>query len=132
MELCSGGIIGLGENREQRLELAFQLAELNPHEVPMNFLNPRPGTPLADNAVVEPEEAIRTIALFRLAMPATVLRYGGGREITLGDLQRMGLEAGINALITGNYLTTLGQTIEDDLEMLNDLKMPVKTVSKVL
>ena len=132
MELCSGGIIGLGENREQRLELAFQLAELQPHEVPMNFLNPRPGTPLSDNPVVEPEEAIRTIALFRLIMPATVLRYGGGREITLGDLQRMGLESGINALITGNYLTTLGQTVEEDLEMLSDLKMPVKTVSKVL
>jgi biotin synthase len=65
-------------------------------------------------------------------MPSTVLRYGGGREITLGDLQRMGLEAGINALITGNYLTTLGQSIEDDLEMLSDLSMPVKTVSKVL
>jgi biotin synthase len=65
-------------------------------------------------------------------MPATVLRYGGGREITLGDLQRMGLESGINALITGNYLTTLGQTVEEDLEMLSDLKMPVKTVSKVL
>ncbi|HEY1357710.1 MAG TPA: biotin synthase BioB [Thermoleophilaceae bacterium] len=132
MELCSGGIIGLGETREQRLELAFQLAELGPHEVPMNFLNPRPGTPLSDNSIVEPEEAIRTIALFRLAMPSTVLRYGGGREITLGDLQRMGLEAGINALITGNYLTTLGQDIEDDLEMLSELKMPVKTVSKVL
>lgn len=132
MELCSGGIIGLGETREQRLELAFQLAELSPHEVPMNFLNPRPSTPLSDNSIVEPEEAIRTIALFRLVMPSTVLRYGGGREITLGDLQRMGLEAGINALITGNYLTTLGQEIEDDLAMLSELRMPVKTVSKVL
>jgi biotin synthase len=132
MELCSGGIIGLGESREQRLELALQLAELQPHEVPMNFLNPRPGTPLSDTPLVEPEEAIRTIALFRLAMPSTVLRYGGGREVTLGDLQRMGLEAGINALITGNYLTTLGQTVDQDLAMLDDLKMPVKAVSKVL
>jgi biotin synthase len=132
MELCSGGIIGLGESREQRVELAFQLAELDPHEVPMNFLNPRPGTPLADNTVVEPEEAVRTIALFRLALPATVMRYGGGREITLGDLQALGLKAGINALITGNYLTTLGQTLDDDLAMLNDLSMPVKAVSKVL
>jgi biotin synthase len=132
MELCSGGIIGMGENREQRVELAFQLAELDPHEVPMNFLNPRPGTPLADNSVVEPEEAIRTIALFRLAMPGTTMRYGGGREITLGDLQALGLKAGINALITGNYLTTLGQTLDDDLAMLDDLSMPVKAVSKVL
>jgi len=132
MELCSGGIIGLGESREQRVELAFQLAELDPHEVPMNFLNPRSGTPLADNRIVEPEEAVRTIALFRLAMPATVMRYGGGREITLGDLQALGLKAGINALITGNYLTTLGQTLDQDLAMLDDLRMPVKAVSKVL
>jgi biotin synthase len=132
MELCSGGIIGMGESREQRVELAFQLAELDPHEVPMNFLNPRPGTPLQDNSVVEPEEAVRTIALFRIAMPGTTMRYGGGREITLGDLQALGLKAGINALITGNYLTTLGQTLDDDLAMLDDLSMPVKAVSKVL
>jgi len=132
MELCSGGIIGLGESREQRVELAFELAELEPHEVPMNFINPRPGTPLADSPVVDAEEAIRTIALFRLAMPATVMRYGGGREITLGDLQALGLRAGINALITGNYLTTLGQTLDRDLAMLDDLRMPVKAVSKVL
>jgi biotin synthase len=132
MELCSGGIIGMGESRGQRVELALQLAELDPHEVPMNFLNPRPGTPLGDSPVLDAGEAIRTIALFRLAMPATVMRYGGGREITLGDLQAMGLKAGINALITGNYLTTLGQTFDQDLAMLNDLSMPVKAVSKVL
>ena len=132
MELCSGGILGMGESREQRVELALELAKLDPHEVPMNFLNPRPGTPLGDRAVLDAGEAVRTIALFRLAMPATVMRYGGGREITLGDLQAMGLKAGINALITGNYLTTLGQTFDEDLRMLDDLKMPVKVVSKVL
>lgn len=132
MELCSGGILGMGESREQRVELALQLAELSPDEVPMNFLNPRPGTPLGDAPVLDAEEAIRTIALFRLAMPATVMRYGGGREITLGDLQGMGLKAGINALIAGNYLTTLGQTLDDDLRMLSDLQMPLKTVSKVI
>lgn len=132
MELCSGGIIGLGETREQRIEFAFQLAEMEPHEVPMNFLNPRPGTPLADNELVSPTEAIRTIALFRLIMPATTLRYAGGREITLGDLQAMGLESGINAMITGNYLTTLGQEVGNDLEMLDELKMPITAASKVL
>jgi biotin synthase len=132
MELCSGGIIGMGESREQRVELAFQLAELDPHEVPMNFLNPRPGTPLGDRPLLDAREAIRTIALFRLVMPATVMRYGGGRELTLGDLQAMGLRAGINALITGNYLTTLGQTFDQDLVMLAELRMPVKAVSKVL
>lgn len=132
MELCSGGIIGMGEERAQRVELAFQLAELDPHEVPMNFLNPRPGTPLGDRPVLDAEEAIRTIALFRLAMPATVMRYAGGREITLGDLQELGLKAGINALITGNYLTTLGRSVADDLAMLEELRMPVKAVSRVL
>jgi biotin synthase len=132
MELCSGGIIGMGESREQRVEFAFQLAELEPHEVPMNFLNPRPGTPMGDSPVLDAREAIRTIALFRLTMPATVMRYGGGREITLGDLQAMGLKAGINALITGNYLTTLGRTVEEDFNLLESLEMPVKAVSKVL
>lgn len=132
MELCSGGIIGLGETREQRIEFAFQLAALEPHEVPMNFLNPRPGTPMEDRELVSPTEAIRTIALFRLIMPATTIRYAGGREITLGDLQEMGMKSGVNALITGNYLTTLGQNVGNDLGMLEDLKMPIKAVSKVI
>lgn len=132
MELCSGGIVGLGESREQRVEFAFQLADLEPHEVPMNFFNPRAGTPLSDRPVLDAAEAIRTIALFRLIMPATIIRYAGGREVTLGDLQAMGLKAGVNALITGNYLTTLGQNVAGDLQMLEDLKMPVKAVGKVI
>lgn len=132
MELCSGGIVGLGETREQRIEFAFQLAELEPQEVPMNFLNPRPGTPLADNEIISPTEAIRTIALFRLIMPSVKLRYAGGREITLGDLQAMGLQSGINAMITGNYLTTLGQEVNTDLEMLEELKMPIAAASRVM
>ncbi len=132
MELCSGGIIGLGETREQRIEFAFQLAELDPHEVPMNFLNPRPGTPMEDRELVTPTEAIRTIALFRLIMPGTTLRFGGGREITLGDLQGMGLKSGINALITGNYLTTLGQNVGNDLAMIEEMKMPIKAVGEVI
>ncbi|MFY9489111.1 MAG: biotin synthase BioB [Solirubrobacterales bacterium] len=132
MELCSGGIIGLGESREQRIEFAFQLAALEPHEVPMNFLNPRAGTPMEDHQLVEPTEAIRTIALFRLIMPSTVIRYAGGREVTLGDLQAMGMKSGVNALITGNYLTTLGQNVNNDLVMLEDLQMPIKAVAKVI
>lgn len=132
MELCCGGIIGLGESREQRIEFAVELAALNPAEVPINFLNPRPGTPFADYALVDAAEAIRTLALFRLALPKTTIRYAGGREITLGDLQSLGLQAGVNGMITGNYLTTLGQTIEQDLAMLDDLKMSVKTFSQTL
>lgn len=132
MQLCTGGIIGMGETPEQRVEFAFELAELDPHEVPVNFLNPRPGTPLGDRPILDGAEAIRTIALFRLIMPSTVMRYAGGREITLGELQAMGLKAGINALITGNYLTTLGQTVDQDVAMLRDLKMPVRAVSDTL
>ncbi|WP_433826718.1 biotin synthase BioB [Actinoplanes sp. CA-015351] len=130
MEVCCGGILGLGETIEQRAEFAAQLAELDPHEVPLNFLNPRPGTPLGDRPVVEGKDALRAIAAFRLAMPKTILRYAGGREITLGDLgTREGLLGGINAVIVGNYLTTLGRPATADLELLQDLKMPVKSLS---
>src|SRR3954471_2376860 len=133
MEVCCGGIIGLGETVEQRAEFAAQLAELDPHEVPMNFLNPRPGTPLGDRPVVEGKDALRAIAAFRLAMPKTILRYAGGREITLGDLgTRDGLLGGINAVIVGNYLTTLGRPATADLALLADLKMPVKALSATL
>ena len=133
MELCCGGIIGLGESIEQRAELATQLAALQPDEVPLNFLNPRPGTPLADQPVLDGRDALRTVAAFRLAMPTTILRYAGGREITLGDLgARQGLLGGINAVIVGNYLTTLGRSAEDDLSLLADLSMPVKALQKSL
>src|SRR3954466_1866002 len=133
MEVCCGGILGLGETIEQRAEFAAQLAELDPHEVPMNFLNPRPGTPLGDRPVVEGRDALRAIAAFRLAMPRTILRYAGGREITLGDLgTRDGLLGGINAVIVGNYLTTLGRPATADLALLEDLKMPVKALSATL
>ncbi|MEU4567634.1 biotin synthase BioB [Micromonospora sp. NPDC023956] len=133
MEVCCGGILGLGETVEQRAEFAAQLAELDPHEVPLNFLNPRPGTPLGDRAVVEGKDALRAIAAFRLAMPRTILRYAGGRELTLGDLgTRDGLLGGINAVIVGNYLTTLGRPATDDLKLLEDLKMPVKALSDTL
>lgn len=133
MEVCCGGILGLGETVEQRAEFAAQLAELDPHEVPLNFLNPRPGTPLGDRPVVEGKDALRAIAAFRLAMPRTILRYAGGREITLGDLgTRDGLLGGINAVIVGNYLTTLGRPATEDLKLLDDLKMPVKALSATL
>ena len=133
MEVCCGGILGLGETVEQRAEFAAQLAELDPHEVPLNFLNPRPGTPLGDRPVVEGKDALRAIAAFRLAMPRTILRYAGGREITLGDLgTRDGLLGGINAVIVGNYLTTLGRPATADLELLQELKMPVKALSATL
>ncbi|GAB4048227.1 biotin synthase BioB [Catellatospora paridis] len=133
MEVCCGGIIGLGETLEQRAEFAAQLAELQPDEVPLNFLNPRPGTPLGDQPVMDPKDALRAIAAFRLALPRTILRYAGGRELTLGDLgTREGLLGGINAVIVGNYLTTLGRPATSDLDLLAELKMPVKALSATL
>jgi biotin synthase len=125
MELCCGAILGMGESDEQRLELLADLRDVGPTEVPLNFLNPRPGTPMAGRPLVEPMEAIRWIALFRLALPDVILRYAGGREVTLRELQALGLTAGINALIVGNYLTTLGRPPEQDLQLLADLRMPV-------
>jgi len=133
MELCCGGLVGMGETLEQRAELAVQLAELDPHEVPLNFLNPRPGTPFGDQPIMDSTDALRTIAAFRLAMPRTVLRYAGGRELTLGDLgTREGLLGGINAVIVGNYLTTLGRDADEDLALLSELKMPIKELAKTL
>ncbi len=130
MEVCCGGIIGMGESVEQRAEFAGQLGALSPHEVPLNFFNPRPGTPFEDVPVLTSSEALLAIAAFRLAMPRTVLRFAGGREITLGDLgTRDGLLGGINAVIVGNYLTTLGRPADEDLELLAELKMPIKAVA---
>jgi biotin synthase len=132
MELCCGVLLGMGESDEQRLELLAELRDVDPAEVPVNFLNPRPGTPMADRPLMEPLEAIRWIALFRLALPGVILRYAGGREVTLRQLQALGLTSGINALIVGNYLTTLGRAPQDDLDLLADLGMPVGALSKVL
>ena len=133
MELCCGGLVGMGESLEQRAELAFELAALEPDEVPLNFLNPRPGTPFGDQPVMDSRDALRTIAAFRLAMPRTTLRYAGGREVTLGDLgTRDGLLGGINAVIVGNYLTTLGRDPDEDLALLADLEMPITELSKTL
>jgi biotin synthase len=132
MELCCGVLLGMGESDDQRVELIGQLRDVAPAEVPINFLNPRPGTPLGDRPLVEPLEAIKWIALFRLGLPDVILRYAGGREVTLRELQSLGMTAGINALIVGNYLTTLGRSPDEDLQMLDDLRMPIGVLSKVL
>ena len=126
MELCCGVLLGMGESVAQRVELLEQLRQVDPVEVPVNFLNPRPGTPLADRPLVEPLEALRWIALLRLALPEVLLRYAGGREVTLRELQSVGMVAGVNGLIIGNYLTTLGRRPEEDRQMLVDLGMPAR------
>ena len=133
MEVCCGGILGMGETLEQRAEFACQLAELDPDEVPLNFLNPRPGTPFGDLDVLPASEALKAVAAFRLALPRTMLRFAGGREITLGDLgAKQGILGGINAVIVGNYLTTLGRPAEADLELLDGLQMPLKALNATL
>ena len=132
MELCCGVLLGMGETDAQRIELIGELAALAPAEVPINFLDPRPGTPLAIRRPLRALDALRWIAVFRLGLPDAILRYAGGREITLGQLQAMGMTAGINALIVGNYLTTLGRPAADDLSMLAELRMPIGALSAAL
>ena len=132
MELCCGGIVGMGETVEQRAEFAAQLAVLQPDEVPLNFLNPRPGTPFGDQESMSSVDALRTVGAFRLVMPRTILRFAGGREITLGDLAARGITGGVNAVIVGNYLTTLGRPASEDLAMLAELKMPIKALAREL
>ncbi len=132
MELCSGVLLGMGESDEQRIEMILQLRDLQPHDVPINFLNPRPGTPLEIRHRMPAWEAIRWIAMFRLGLPNVILRYAGGREITLRELQSMGLTSGINALIVGNYLTTMGRDPKEDLTMLQDMAMPVGMIESAI
>jgi biotin synthase len=115
---CSGGIIGMGETPGQRLDLAFSLADLGVDCVPINILNPRPGTPLQNAEPLEPLEIMKTIALFRLILPEATIKIAGGRERNLGDFQAMALRSGANGMIIGGYLTTGGREVEDDLRMV--------------
>jgi biotin synthase len=117
---CCGGILGLGETALQRLDLAFTLAELGVDCVPINILNPRPGTPLQDAAPVEPLEILKIVALFRLILPKATIKIAGGRERNLRDFQAMALRSGANGMIIGGYLTTGGRAVEDDLRMVRD------------
>ncbi len=121
LELCSGGIIGMGESKKQRLELAFSLASLHPEEVPINILIGREGTPMAGFDPIDPLEAIRTIAVWRFIMPKTILKIAGGREVHLKDKDRLALKAGANGIITGGYLTTSGNEPNKDIAMIKEI-----------
>ena len=121
IKICSGGIIGMGETREDRCDLAFSLRELGAHIVPMNFLNPIPGTPFAKVPPLPPMEILKTIACFRFILPRQEIMIAGGRTVNLRDMQSMVFMAGASALMVGNYLTTLNQPVEKDLQMLKDL-----------
>ncbi len=121
LETCVGGILNLGESREQRAEMAFQLAELDPTSVPINLLNPRPGTKFGDRDFMDPWEAVKWIAIFRLILPAALFRLCGGRIENLGELQPLAVKAGLNGVMMGNFLTTLGSEPEDDRRMFEEL-----------
>ncbi|PIQ81987.1 MAG: biotin synthase BioB [Candidatus Omnitrophica bacterium CG11_big_fil_rev_8_21_14_0_20_64_10] len=125
VETCCGGILGLGESRQQRLELAFELAELDVTCAPINVLNPRPGTPMEENTPPSPQEVVKTIAVFRFILPKAKLELGGGREVNLRDFQSMAFLAGANSLIIGGYLTTHGRQPGQDMKMLRDLGFTV-------
>jgi biotin synthase len=125
LSVCSGGIFGLGESLKQRVELAFQIKELDPDSIPINFLNPIKGTKAGKNPILEPFEALRIIAMFRFVMPDKDIVICGGREVTLRSLQPLMFPAGANMTLLGNYLTTAGNKPEDDLKMIADLGLKV-------
>ncbi len=121
LELCCGGIIGMGETPRQRLELGFSLASLHPEEVPLNILVAQKGTPFQNMIPISNDDIIRTIAVWRFIMPSTILKIGGGREVHLDDGGRTALRAGANGLITGGYLTIDGNKASKDLQMIQEI-----------
>lgn len=125
LSVCCGGIFGMGEGIKERIELAFIIKELDVDSIPINFLMPIPGTPLAASDIINPLEALKTIALFRFINPAKEIRICGGREAILRDLQSMLFTAGANGILIGNYLTTLGRNPRRDMEMIRDMGLTV-------
>jgi len=121
LELCCGGIIGMGETRMQRLELGLDLAKLSPEECPINILVPQKGTPLEMQSRLSLSEILRTIAVFRFLMPKTILKIAGGREVYLSSEQEKALLGGANGIITGGYLTIGGNSPARDFEMISKI-----------
>jgi biotin synthase len=125
LELCCGGIIGMGETLDDRIAFLAALQELQPEEVPVNFLNPRPGTPFGGRPLLDPAEALRFVAMVRLALPRALVRFAGGREVTLRGLQDLGMRSGASGIVLGDYLTTLGRGDAEDFGMLDRLGFEV-------
>jgi biotin synthase len=125
LETCVGGILNLGESPRQRVEMAFELAELEPDSVPINLLNPREGTKFGDRPLMDPWEVVKWVAIFRLIIPGALFRLCGGRVENLGELQPLAVKAGLNGVMMGNFLTTLGAEPEDDRAMFEELGLNV-------
>ncbi len=125
MESCVGGILNLGESPHQRVEMAFELAEINPTSVPINLLNPRSGTKFGDRPLMDPWDVVKWIAIFRLILPDALFRLCGGRVENLGELQPLAVRAGLNGVMMGNFLTTLGAEPADDRAMFEELGLNV-------
>ncbi|OGS23025.1 MAG: biotin synthase BioB [Elusimicrobia bacterium RIFOXYA2_FULL_39_19] len=126
IEACCGGIFGLGETSRQRIEMAFEIKALDPHCIPLNFLNPIPGTALGNNKPLPPLELLKYVAIYRLIMPDKEIRVCGGRQTNLKNLQSMIFPAGADAIIIGNYLTTAGSTPKDDHEMIKSMGLKIE------
>lgn len=125
LRVCAGGILGMGESLDQRIELAVQLRDLGVESVPLNFLSPQAGTPMADREPMDAHEILQSIAVFRYLLPKAEIRIAGGRQF-LGDMQSMIFMAGASGVMIGDYLTTSGRSVEDDLQMFDDLKLRVR------
>lgn len=125
LQLCCGGIIGMGESAADRVDFLMALQALDPEEVPINFLNPRPGTPLGGRPLLDAAEALRFVATARLALPKALLRVAGGREVTLQERQDLGMRGGVSGIVLGDYLTTKGRCDADDYAMLDRLGFKV-------
>lgn len=127
LELCCGGIIGMGETPKQRIELAFSLSALEPDEVPINILIPRKGTPKEpENCSINTMDIIKTIAVWRFIMPKTILKIAGGREVYFKDNGKLALQAGANGIITGGYLTTNGNAPNKDIKMIHEIGLDTR------
>ncbi len=125
LETCVGGILNLGETPRQRVEMAFELSEIDPTSVPINLLNPRAGTKFGDRPLMDPWEVVKWVAIFRLIIPGALFRLCGGRVENLGELQPLAVKAGLNGVMMGNFLTTLGAEPEDDRAMFEELGLNV-------